>query len=109
MVNKAKDSYAAAELRIAYKLIKEIPDEDIRYIVNQSIRFVKVIKTITDEFKRDGTDFKVESIRASWLGNEIEWANRKRKEGRCCYEKRIENIPDWVNRLILYKNEIKKL
>lgn len=109
VINKKKDSYTAAEIRMAYKLMKEIPDEDIQYIANQSIRFVKVIKTITNEYRRGGTTFNVKFIAPPWLNQEAEWANRTRKEGRDAYEKRKENLPDWITRLISYKNEMKAL
>jgi hypothetical protein len=94
---------------MAYKLMKEIPDEDIQYIANQSIRFSKVVKTITNEYSRDGTNFKVEFIDPPWFSKEAEWANRTRKEGRSSYEKRKENVPDWISCLIKYKNEMKTL
>lgn len=107
VIRKWKDSYTAAEIRMVYKLMKEIPDEDIQYIANQSIRFVKVVKVITNEYSRHGTSIKVEFLDPPWLGKEAEWANRTRKEGRSSYEKRKENVPEWVSRLIKYKNDMK--
>lgn len=107
--DKGRNSYTAAELRMVYKLTNEIPDEDVRHIATQSFRFVKVVQTITDAYKRGGITYHVESMPQPWCGEaETDWLSRARKENRSCYEKREGNLPDWVDRLITYKNAMKE-
>lgn len=104
VIDKSVDSYTGAELRMVYKIAMEFPDKEVRDIANKSIQFVKVIQTTNKEISNYDL-FSTELIKAPWDGNEKEWTNRTRKNG-LSYEQR-EKLPNWISRLITYKNEMK--
>lgn len=92
---------ANAEIRMMYKLMHEIPDEDIKFLANNTIEFVKM--------KIRGKIRVLEPLKRPWEISPELWTNRTRKNQHR-YESgvlRPDAYPQWIQALIKYKDDLK--
>lgn len=107
VINKAGKHYSSAELRMVYKLMEEIPDNDIKKIMRDTF----FLKEMTEKKSRKNL-FK--TLENPWdshelVGGGVFWKKRQRKDNKNSYDSRPkESIPNWVNDLIAIKEQYKE-
>ncbi|HAT6977730.1 TPA: hypothetical protein JAN54_05530 [Legionella pneumophila] len=107
VINKGDKYYSSAELRMIYKLMEEIPDDDIKKIMRNTF-FLKEMTTK----KSDKNLFK--TLENPWdshelIGGGIFWKKRQRKDNKVSYDARPKEFqPNWVHDLIAIKELYKE-
>lgn len=95
VTKKARHSYTAAELRMIYRLGKEVSDELIKEIMSKLVIFCS---------HHPGEGFV--KVDAPWLQSPDRWINRKRSNDRLAFFQRDAALhPQWLHELNLLSKE----
>ena len=101
-VNKSDPYITNAELRFAYKLMKEFPDPEIRHIMESTfICYESMTADNSESFNQVVSPWEHEELKALW-------ENRMRTDVRPAYKERHE-LPTWVGNFIAFKDEQESL
>lgn len=99
VTKKARHSYTASELRMIYRLGKEVSDELIKDIISNLVIFCSY-------HPKEG----FVKINAPWQQNPDRWINRKRSNDRLPFFQRDEALnPRWLHELSLLSKRAKSM